>query len=54
MSAIRPRGQAKLAGGHVAAIVVLVDLLVCAVLLLASVGVIGTEPTTRAEETAAW
>ncbi|MEU1777710.1 hypothetical protein ABZ804_31800 [Streptomyces sp. NPDC047726] len=54
MSAIRPWGQAKLAGRHVAAIVVLVDLLVCAVLLLASIGVIGKEPTTRAEETAAW
>ncbi|MGW6713426.1 hypothetical protein ACWF9X_02470 [Streptomyces globisporus] len=37
-----------------AAITVLGDLLVCAVLLLASIGVIGTEPTTRAEETAAW
>ncbi|MDX3593779.1 hypothetical protein PV749_21905 [Streptomyces sp. ID03-2B] len=37
-----------------AAIVVLGDLLVCVVLLLASIGVIGTEPTTRAEETAAW
>ncbi|MCX4657615.1 hypothetical protein OG249_37810 [Streptomyces microflavus] len=54
MSAIRPWGQAKLAGGHVTAIVVLGDLLVCALLLLASIGVIGTEPTTRAEETAAW
>ncbi|CAM5239869.1 Integral membrane protein OS=Streptomyces fumanus OX=67302 GN=GCM10018772_10340 PE=4 SV=1 [Streptomyces fumanus] len=37
-----------------AAIVVLGDLLVCAALLLASIGAIGTEPTTRAEETAAW
>ncbi|MFE0204142.1 hypothetical protein [Streptomyces sp. NPDC058985] len=37
-----------------AAIVVLGDLIVCAVLLLASIGVIGTEPTSRAEETAAW
>ncbi|MGW2169316.1 hypothetical protein ACWC1C_02155 [Streptomyces sp. NPDC001705] len=37
-----------------ASIVVLGDLLVCAVLLLASIGVVGTEPTTRAEETAAW
>ncbi|XVV33670.1 hypothetical protein ACQPXT_05410 [Streptomyces sp. CA-100214] len=37
-----------------AAIVVLGDLLACAVLLLASIGVIGPEPTTRAEETAAW
>lgn len=54
MSAIRPRAQAKLAGGSVAAIVVLGDLLVCAVLLLASIGVIGPEPTSRAEETAAW
>lgn len=54
MSAIRPWGQAKLTGGPVAAFVVLGDLLVCAVLLLASMGVVGTEPTTRAEETAAW
>ncbi|MGK3095274.1 hypothetical protein ACG93S_36285 [Streptomyces sp. WAC01490] len=54
MSAIRPWGHDKLAGGTVAAITVLGDLLVCAVLLLASIGVIGTEPTTRAEETAAW
>ncbi|MFC9269050.1 hypothetical protein ACFTXJ_14920 [Streptomyces zhihengii] len=54
MSAIRPWGQAKLAGGHAAAIVVLGDLLVCAALLLASIGVIGTEPTIREEETAAW
>ncbi|WP_261994217.1 hypothetical protein [Streptomyces sp. t39] len=38
----------------VTAIVVLCDVLVCALLLLASIGLIGTEPTTRAEETAAW
>ncbi|GGW16621.1 hypothetical protein GCM10010264_68930 [Streptomyces globisporus] len=49
-----PLGPIKLTGGPVAAIVVLGDLLVCPVLLLASTGVIGTEPTTRAEETAAW
>ncbi|WP_371627716.1 hypothetical protein OG245_37000 [Streptomyces sp. NBC_01116] len=54
MSAIRPRVQTKLADRPAAAIVVLGDLLVCAVLLLASIGVIGAEPTTRAEETAAW
>ncbi|MBU7599411.1 hypothetical protein JGS22_017755 [Streptomyces sp. P38-E01] len=54
MSAVRPWGQAKLASGPAAAIVVLGDLLVCAVLLLMSIGIIGAEPTTRAEETAAW
>ncbi|RDD91046.1 hypothetical protein DVZ84_02155 [Streptomyces parvulus] len=54
MSAIRPRARVALAGVPVGAIVVLGDLLVCAVLLLASIGVIGPEPTTRAEETAAW
>ncbi|MFJ1800558.1 hypothetical protein [Streptomyces sp. NPDC088180] len=54
MSAIRPRVQTKLADGPAAATVVLGDLLVCAVLLLASIGVIGAEPTTRTEETAAW
>ncbi|MEV0694030.1 hypothetical protein [Streptomyces sp. NPDC050388] len=30
------------------------DLLMCGVLLLVAVGVVGAEPTTRAEETAAW
>lgn len=54
MNAERTWGQAKLAGGQAAAIVALGDLLVCAVLLLASTGVIGTEPTTREEETGAW
>lgn len=54
MSALRPRVPAKLAGDPAAAIVVLGDLLVCAVLLLVSIGAIGTEPATRAEETAAW
>ncbi|WP_420032502.1 hypothetical protein ACN2WE_06690 [Streptomyces sp. cg28] len=54
MSEIRPWTQAKLTDRPVAVIAVLGDLLVCAVVLLMSIGVIGHDPATRAEETSAW
>ncbi|MBO1332712.1 hypothetical protein [Streptomyces sp. VRA16 Mangrove soil] len=54
MSVIRPSGQTGRTDRSVAVIVVLGDLLVCVVLLLMSIGAVGSEPTTRAQETAAW
>ncbi|MDQ1035265.1 hypothetical protein QFZ75_001681 [Streptomyces sp. V3I8] len=54
MSAIRPWAQARLTDKTVSVIVGVGDLLMCGVLLLMSIGVLGAEPTTGAEETAAW
>ncbi|MFB7738795.1 hypothetical protein ACFC08_31280 [Streptomyces sp. NPDC056112] len=54
MSAIRLWAQARPADRAVSVAVGGCDLLMCGVLLLMAVGVVGAEPTTREEETAAW
>ncbi|MEU6841831.1 hypothetical protein ABZ930_08170 [Streptomyces sp. NPDC046716] len=54
MSEIRVWAQARSMDRTLFAVVGVADLLLCCVLLLMSVGVVGPEPTTRAEETSAW
>ncbi|MFJ8935079.1 hypothetical protein ACIRL0_05085 [Streptomyces sp. NPDC102365] len=54
MSATSPWAQVRLIDRTVYVFVGAGDLLLCGVLLLMAIGVVGAEPTTGAEETAAW